>query len=259
MEKKLLIGTLNCQNNKYNRNFSFYKEDSAKILVKHIENMEYDFFGTQEITKPFLTRIKNYTKKYISYGNYRYKNKSIFNHILGIKHFNENNNIFLKDKVKSWHTIYLPWLPRSLSDIFKSCKKGFFIPRIVTVVITKDNFCIINTHLEYRISSIQEKQLECIQKIVRDNIESYKVILMGDFNASLSSDLFQKFIRNISDLGLRRVEVNVSTQQSKKAAIDHIFIPSNWSIEESGLMTNLDAKIEQITDHKGVYVKVKVK
>ena len=59
---------------------------------------------------------------------------------------------------------------------------------------------------------------------------------------------------------LKRVEVNDKTNASKfsnQTAIDHIFIPSNWDIEDAGLIN--DDELSKITDHKGVYAKVKVK
>ncbi len=75
-----------------------------------------------------------------------------------------------------------------------------------------------------------------------------------------SDSNFYDFVEQLKKLGLKRVEVNDKTNALKfenKTAINHIFVPNNWQIDDCGLIK--DSSLETLTDHKGVYVKVKAK
>ena len=137
------------------------------------------------------------------------------------------------------------------------------MPRIATIVITSDEndrlLCMINTHLDYQIPEIQIRQLKKIYEIIKRVGYAYPIVLMGDFNLELSKPYFKEFVDALNNLGLQRVEVNDKTNASKysnKTAIDHIFIPQSWLISEAGLINH--NKLKRVTDHKGVYVKIKV-
>ena len=50
---------------------------------------------------------------------------------------------------------------------------------------------------------------------------------------------FDNFINALNELGLKRVEVNNKTNAEKfsnKTAIDHIFIPKAWKIQNAGFL-----------------------
>ena len=173
-------------------------------------------------------------------------------------------------------TKHIPWFPTNPKDLFISLKDASIMARIATVVGILDddfgNLIHINTHLDYRLKSIQTKQLKALYKIIKDLVTVYPspffkpftdpcVILTGDFNMEVGIDKhFDEFIEALARIGIKRVEVNDKTNASKfsnQTAIDHIFIPSIWDIEDAGLIN--DDELSKITDHKGVYAKVKVK
>lgn len=221
--------------------------------------MEYDILGTQEITKQLLEETTVYLSDYKSYGGYRFGSGFIGNHLIVIKDYNENNNIFTKEKVLEFKTIHLPFLPSSINDFKEIFKNGLSIPRIATLVISEidkvGEICIINTHLDNKVIYAKKKQLTVLKQIIEQYINRYPVVLMGDFNMNLNFQPFSTFTKELSNLGLKRVEINKSTQKHSKHAIDHIFIPSNWEIVESGIVLEQDESIKDITDHTGIFVK----
>ncbi len=255
MDNTIMIGCLNCQNNKKNRQ---NKKEVGSILAKHVKNFQYDILGTQELTQPLFIQLQSSLSHYHMYGEYRFKRFSFLQHLPIIKSYNENNSILTKDFViEKSKTFYLPWFPKTTQDWLS---KKPFLPRIVTVIICKNQkvgtICIINTHLNHQIANIQISQLQRLKNIVQEYQKRYPVILMGDFNMQSSFQPFQTFIKEMEGVGLKRVEINRATHNQSKSAIDHIFLPRTWKIVKCGLICDIDPAIEQITDHKGIYVYV---
>lgn len=156
-------------------------------------------------------------------------------------------------------------VPSNPIDLFESLKNGSIMPRIVTMAeITDENIgtiYAINTHLDYELKSIQTKQLKSIYKIIEILNKKYPVVLTGDFNMEVGiNSQFDEFIEKLDKIGLQRVFVNDKTNAQKfsnKTAIDHIFIPKTWTIENAELIE--DETLNSVIDHKGVYADVKVK
>lgn len=73
--------------------------------------------------------------------------------------------------------------------------KASIMPRVATIVVTEDNehrkICMINTHLDYQIPSIQAKQLEKLKSIILKYSKDYRIILTGDFNMELNDNNFK--------------------------------------------------------------------
>lgn len=82
--------------------------------------------------------------------------------------YNENNQIITKHNVIKNKTIWLPWLANNFSDFKESVTKMPIMPRIATIVVSEDEehrkVCMINTHLDYQVSSIQIRQLKALKK-----------------------------------------------------------------------------------------------
>lgn len=261
------IGTLNAQNSKINRTGGITLEglDNTKILANHIENTGYYFLGTQELTRVFSKKLLNNLETYKLYGGYRYGSFKLVQSIGVLDSFNENNAIITNQKVFRTTTNLLPWFPSNPKDLLESLKHGSIMPRIVTIVEITDskigNIYALNTHLDYQLKSVQTRQLKRIYEIVEILNKVYPVVLTGDFNMEFGIDSqFDEFIKGLDKLGLQRVEVNDKTNAKKfknKTAIDHIFIPKSWMIENAGLIENKE--LDTVTDHKGVFVDVKVR
>ncbi|MBP3461414.1 MAG: endonuclease/exonuclease/phosphatase family protein [Bacilli bacterium] len=261
MKDSIKIGTVNLQNNKVNRNGGLREDgiDTSKLVAQHIEEEQYDILGTQELTRNFVNNITSNLVKYKLYGNYRYGSSLLAKKIPFINDFNENNNIITKDEVIEEKTEMLPWIPNNPKDLVISISKASIMPRIVTITITKNEtmgvICSINTHLDYQIPSIQKRQLKFLKQLIKKYSKEYPVILTGDFNMELGTEYFDSFNDELKNMGLKRVEVNEKTNADKfenKTAIDHIFIPNDWKVINSGVKD-----IPYVTDHKEVYAEVK--
>lgn len=261
------VGTLNVQNSKINRSGGITLEgvDNTQILAKHIQNTGYYFLGTQELTRVFSHNLLNHLKKYRLYGEYRYGSSKLVQKINILDSFNESNAIITNKNVLSTNTCLLPWFPNNPKDLFESLKQGSIMPRILTIVEIYDNkvgkLYALNTHLDYQLKSVQTKQLNSIYKIIQILLKDYQVILTGDFNMEVGIDKqFDEFINKLEKIGMKRVPVDNKTNATKfpnKTAIDHIFIPNSWIIENSGLIQ--DENLKAITDHKGVYADIKIR
>ena len=258
--KILKIGTLNLRNSEVNRKGGLRSDgiNNAQLVAEHIEKEKFDILGTQELTRRFKREIKKNLKKYKFYGGYRYGNNIISNNVKIIRDYNENNNIITKYKVKYKKTKLLPIIPFNIKEIIDGIKSKKIFPRIVTIIILEDKeknkICAINTHLDFKIPSLQKRQLNKLKHIIEKHIKKYPVILTGDFNMEVKN--FNNFIEELKLLGLIRVEVNDKTNDTKyktKTAIDHIFIPDTWKIINKGINN-----IEGVTDHKEVFVEVEI-
>lgn len=258
----LKLGTLNIQNNKINRvgGEDSLGNDNALILSNHIKTNEFDIFGTQELTRRISKRlVDEYHLKL--YGDYRYGDWA--QKIKFFDDYNENNAIITDMDVMLSETYKLPWIAKNPINLTKSVIKGSIMSRIVTSTVISDDdlgeLFVINTHLDYQIPEIQNRQLKKIYELIKRVTYAYPIVLMGDFNMEITNPNFKEFVDALSRLGLQRVEVNAKTNEKKftnKTAVDHIFIPNYWLINDVGLIN--DNQLKRVTDHKGVYVKVKI-
>lgn len=262
MKDTIKIGTINLQNNKINRKGGLREDgtDASRLVAQHIEEQQFDILGTQELTRNFTNNIASKLVKNRLYGNYRYGN-SLLTRIPFINAFNENNNIITSNEVIEEKTKLLPFMPTNIFDLKKILFKTSIMSRIVTTIVMKDKngniLCAINTHLDYEIPSIQIRQLNFLKGIIEQYSKKYPIVLTGDFNMEIGTEHFDKFNRELNELGLKRVEVNEKTNADKfpnQTAIDHIFIPKNWDIVNKGIN-----EIKDVTDHREVYVEVRIK
>lgn len=261
------IGTLNVQNNKINRTGGITIDgiDNVQLLVQHINNNGYYFIGVQELTRIFSERFIDNSATYKLYGNYRYGSSNLVKNIKVLDSFNESNAIVTSKQVVNSKTSLLPWFPFKPHDLIDALKHGSIMPRIISLAeINDDNLgtlYALNTHLDYQVKSVQIKQLKRIFNLIKHLTDSrYPIVLTGDFNMEIGTTHFDEFIENLQSLGLKRVPVNAKTNATKypnQTAIDHVFVPNTWIIENAGLIE--DDLLNNITDHKGVFADVKVK
>ena len=135
------------------------------------------------------------------------------------------------------------------------------MPRIATIIIINDEvdgpICMINTHLDYQIPSIQVRQLECLKKIILECKKRYPVIVTGDFNMQISDEKFLNFARKLEEHQIVRVDINDSTwhkNNNEFKTLDHIFIPNYWDIKDAKV-----ASSKGISDHDLIYVNALVR
>ena len=253
------IGTINLKNDEINRNGGLRSDgvSNARIIADHIMNEKFDILGTQEMTRKFSEVIKDYLKDYNLYGGYRYGNNIFSRHIRLIKMYNENNNIITNKKVLKQKTKVLPFIPSKLRDFKYILKHKIFMIRILTIVFIKiDGYiiCSMNTHLSYKVPSLQKRQLKYLLKKIEKYQKKYKVILTGDFNMEVGNRYFDEFNQKLEILKMKKIDIIDKTNSNKfktKTAIDHIYIPSKWKVIDKGIK-----KMDEVTDHLEVYAKV---
>ena len=245
-KSELNIASINVKDNKANRNGNL---ENAKKLSKIIE--QFDLIGTQEFTVKYVNEVMKNLDSYKIYDNYRYGK------ILKNMPYNENNGIITNQSVLSSNTIWLPWIANNFRDLTTSIIKMSIMPRIATVVIsdTKENgkICMINTHLDYQIPSIQIKQLKAIKKLINQYGKDYPVFLTGDFNMELDDKNFSEFVKSIND-DLEHVDIKEKTWHGKSGeekSLDHIFISKDFYIENSGITST-----QGTSDHDVIYATV---
>ena len=254
------IGILNTRNNKINQSGGLREDgkDNAKLIAKHINESNYLFLGTQELTYNITKRLSGFLDGYNIYGGYRLGNCKIIRKLF--KKYNESNAVITREKVKRVKNYLLPFFPWNFKDMKLSFKKRSVMPRIATMIILeydKKEICVINTHLDYYIKSIQKRQLKKLIKIIKKNYQKYEIVLCGDFNLEVKHQIFKDFIQKLEKYNIKRVMVDTKTNSKKfknKTAIDHIFVPNDWEIIEAQIIS--DNNLKGITDHTGIFVNI---
>ena len=166
MSDLLKVGSFNMKDNGINRNGGIREDgtSNAKYVANIIKEKEFDLLGTQELTIKYVNELALELHNYQFLGSYRYGNA------LKFLPYNENNNILTNQKVLETNTIWLPWIANNFPDLKTSIMKASIMPRVATIVVTEDNehrkICMINTHLDYQVPSIQAKQLEKLKSII---------------------------------------------------------------------------------------------
>ncbi len=249
----MIIGSFNVQDNQVNNSGA-----NAKALSDILKENKVDLAGTQELTVKHVNALKLYLNNYRFHGNYRLGDK-----MLKIP-ANENNNILTSNKVKVLYqkTYNLPWVPKKASEFLKSVKNLSLMPRIATVIVFDDGTnkpkCMINTHLDYQVESVQKEQLKYLKSIVASCSEKYPVILTGDFNMETKDKLFRDFSRELEEkYKIKRVEINGTTwygDKNEKQTIDHIFLSDHWTVKKAGIISS-----KGISDHDFVYADIEEK
>ena len=251
------IGSFNTQDNSINSHGGVRSDGTSNALIVSniIKDNKFDLLGTQELTINYVNAIKLQLNNYKFYGNYRY---GIFSKKVP---YNENNNIINNKKVIEEKTIYLPWIANNFSDLKKSIIKMSIMPRIATIIVfdngNNNYICMINTHLDYQVPSIQIRQLEELKNIIKKYSNLYPTIITGDFNMEVGNEIFDIFTSNIKDFGISHVHIEGDTWHNDEGIskkLDYIFIPSVWDINDAGIIGS-----KGTSDHDLIYVDAKVK
>ena len=255
--KKIKIGSFNTWNNVINRRGITF---NVEVLSQVIKEENFDIIGTQELTLKYCNELKKKLSNYSFCGSYRFGD-FIFKKFS----FNENNNIITNKKVLFHKTIHLPFMPVNLRELKNTTniKCWSLLPRIATLVVIEINnkhICMINTHLDYKITSIKKRQLSSLKKVIKNYIKEYPVILTGDFNLAIDEEVFNDFIFDLDKLGMMRVNISDSTWNCRgknKKTLDHIFVPKTWKVLNCGVIEN--DMMDDISDHRMIYAECEIK
>lgn len=252
MKEILTIASFNTQN----PNMKKEKNDQQIIekLVEIIKKEEIDLLCCQEVLESTVEKLKSKLPDYKIVSFYRYGNNFTSKNITILKKYNEATPIITRLQIlkESYHN--LPWIPRKIGEIKNGILKYRSItPRLITEAILKieGQFVkVLSVHLEKRILTVKKRQLKKIERVVKKSM--CPVILAGDFNMGTDDILLKEFEKKLQNKNLKRVEWNHKTwKYSKKdIAIDHIFIPNDFSVIEQKIIEN------RISDHYMILIKV---
>lgn len=207
--------------------------DKTNSLISFISKHKIDILAVQEYL--FRDTKKFNFSRYNVYGKGRLKHQNSI--------FNETNCIITNLDVNNSITKRLPWMFTTF-------------PRIMTSIKFKDknNECIlINTHLDYLHYFSQKKQLNFIYNYLKNIPSCYKVILLGDFNLTVNSRLFNNFINNLAKINISRVDINGKTYKFLNDAIDHVFVSNDIKIKRKKIIIDKDF---DISDHYPIYIEI---
>lgn len=244
------------------RNDNLIPDLTTEMIKKNYHKLLFDYridiLCTQELIESTMQVIRESFSNHHILGDYRYGKGRLVKKIKTLKKYNESNAIITRFPVVDTKTYSLPWLPRSIKEIYNGIfKYRSLTPRIITLSnlkIGEEEIVVINTHLDCHIESIKNSQLKKVEKILKKQKKS--IILTGDFNTDKGDPIFTRFIAMLNQMGLKRVEYNQKTFAKSKedVAIDHIFIPNTWKINKIEAIK--DPELEHYSDHYPICIEV---
>lgn len=197
----------------------YNNKDTVVLLANYIKKNNIDVVCLQEVIESYRDRLTFELKDYMAYGNPRMGRSFFTKFIDKIKRFNESVNIYTNLDVLKDKNYKLPFMP----DI---------LPRVATRIDIKEkNITIINTHLSAYNKISKNRQLKKLYNLIKkiDN----PVILLGDFNMNIKSNIFNDFISKMDSLDIKHMDILGRTFKKSKRdlPIDHVFISKSLKIK----------------------------
>ena len=210
------ILTFNIRNRYGIKNYNgIYKGiDTVKNLSDYIKLSDIDIVCLQEVIGAYRDNLTASLDNYYVYGKPRLGNNIFTKNIDKFKRFNESVNIYTKDEAIRCKCYKLPSLPEIL-------------PRVATLVEYKVGskvITIINVHLSAYNKISKNRQLKYLYKKI--NKINNPVILLGDFNMNIKSNIMNDFINKLDSIGIDHLEISGRTFKKSKRnlPIDHVFV-----------------------------------
>ena len=215
--------------------------DTIKNLYDYIKSNDIDIIALQEVIEIYRDNLTNALGNYYVYGKPRFGSNIFTKRIEKLKRFNESANIYTKDEALRNRCFKLPNLP----DI---------LPRVATLVEYKLDdkiITIINVHLSAYNKISKNRQLKYLYKIIK-HIKT-PIILLGDFNMNIKSNIMNSFINKLSNLGINHLEIKGRTFKKSKRnlPIDHVFVSKVLKVNR---IEKVKDKIVSFSDHYPVLI-----
>ncbi len=237
------ILTFNVRNRYGIKNYNgIYKGiDTIKNLSDYIKSNDIDIIALQEVIEIYRDNLTNALNTYYVYGKPRFGDNIFTKRIEKLKRFNESANIYTKVEALRCRCYKLPSLP----DI---------LPRVATLVEYKVGskvITIINVHLSAYNKISKNRQLKYLYKKIK-RIKT-PIILLGDFNMNIKSNIMNDFINRLSNLGINHLEIKGRTFKKSKRnlPIDHIFISNSFKVKS---VEKVKDKVVSFSDHYPVLI-----
>lgn len=216
------------------QNIFFKHKDKTLDIIKFINKYKIDILGLQEYLLKEANKFNLDSYRCVGKGRLFRKNSI----------FNETCSIITNKEVISNKSYKLPWFFTTFRRIMNVSK----------IKDNKNEYLVINTHLDHLNKMCQKKQLNYIYKFLSNIDNKNNIILMGDFNLDLNNKTFINFTSKLSSIGINRVEITDKTYKNLDKPIDHIFISSNIKLLDKKVI--IDDSLD-ISDHYPLYVEIK--
>lgn len=227
-----------------------------------LSTLDYDILGVQELTANHTDALKNILTDYHCVGLSRNKKHDKNDELSAI--------FFKKDRFNCVSEKTL-WLSNTPSNKGSKVLLSIY-PRICTIVHLHDklsgqHFLVVNTHLDHLLTTTRKAQIKKLIAIIQNYYATndYYLIVMGDFNTSLSSAAIKLLIS--SNLQLQPIYgkqySNTLHRFSGKAnpnkkPIDHIFFDRRLTLVDYEIITeNFNGQYP--SDHYPVHATLHIK
>lgn len=218
-------------------------KDTVKDLTDYIMLNDIDIVCLQEVIEAYRDNLTNSLGSYYVYGRPRLGDNIFTKKISKLRKFNESVNIYTKVEALNCKNYQLPVLP----DI---------LPRIATKVdykIDRKIITIINVHLSAYNKISKNRQLKYLYKKI-SKINN-PIILLGDFNMNIKSNIMNMFIEKLNKLGINHLEINGKTfkKSRRNLPIDHVFVSNKIKIKS---IDKIKEDIVSFSDHYPVLLEI---
>ena len=239
------ILTFNVRNRYGIKNYSgIYKGiDTIKNLSDYIKSNDIDIIALQEVIENYRDNLTNALNTYYVYGKPRFGSNIFTRNINKLKRFNESANIYTKKEAISNKCYKLPSLP----DI---------LPRVATLIEYKVGsklITIINVHLSAYNKISKYRQLKYLYKRIK-HIKT-PIVLLGDFNMNIKSNIMNDFINKLSNININHLEIKGRTFKKSKRnlPIDHVFVSNSIKVKS---IKKVKDEMVSFSDHYPVLIDV---
>lgn len=227
---------------------------SVQRITEITDSNETIIICLQEAIKPYVESILNTSHNNLTaVGKYRYGSLPIPN--------NEATPIITNSTILDAKTFYLTWITDNYSDLIIGLKSASFYKRtaVISLVETKNNnnFYVLNTHLEYKLKSLQKIQLEQLKIIITEIPNNFPLIITGDFNQVITDPDFIDFITFLENLGIKLADNDINTfkgnKKDEERIIDYVFY------RDINILNIIIIDSENESDHQYIKILAQIK
>jgi endonuclease/exonuclease/phosphatase family metal-dependent hydrolase len=135
--------------------------------------------------------------------------------------------------------------------------------------ITNKDFFVFNTHFDHIAETARRESAKLVLKSIKEIAGNSPIILMGDFNAELSTKPMQILLDNSAEVKLKNTidlsktphfgplgtSNGFTNKEKNDEAIDHILVNKNFSVEKHATLSNT-WQGRFASDHFAVFTKL---
>ncbi len=237
------IMTFNLKNDTVFTRKSMRWQNRKTLIQQLLRTYQPDIIGVQELTPLAKLEMQDLLPEYCFVGQPRNKHWKIMNEQTDIGYLRQRFECLEEQ------TLWLSARPEQKgSRVWTSV-----FPRICTKACFYDSssgqrFLVYNTHLDHLLPYSRAQELVILDKLLKQPLtHELPLILMGDFNTTLSSKALKTFLYRQNTLRCvyssmqaplhNTIHTGNGQRKLKKQPIDYIFVSQQLSIESCEIIT----------------------